>query len=42
MYERIEAELKGVQKFVYSSCAVSIVPPSSEVTELGDEPAQLQ
>jgi hypothetical protein len=41
MYERIEAELKGVQQALYSSHAVSTVPPSSEGTKLGDEPAQL-
>jgi hypothetical protein len=41
MYERIEVEMKGVQQALYSSRAVSTVPPSSEGTELGDEPAQL-
>jgi hypothetical protein len=34
MYERIEAELKGVQQALYSSRAVSTAPPSSEGTEL--------
>jgi hypothetical protein len=42
MYERIEEELKGVQQALYSSCAVSIAPLSSEGTELGDDPAQLR
>jgi hypothetical protein len=42
MYERIEADLKGVQKSLHSICAMSIAPPSPEGTELGDEPAQLR
>jgi hypothetical protein len=42
MYERIEAELKGVQQALYSSHTVSTVPLSSKGTELGDEPAQLR
>jgi hypothetical protein len=42
MYDRIEAELKGVQQALYSSHAVSTAPPSSEGIELGDEPAQLR
>jgi hypothetical protein len=42
MYDRVEAELKGVQQALYSSCAVSIVPLPSEGIELGDEPAQLR
>jgi hypothetical protein len=41
MYERIEAELRGVQQALHSSHAVSTAPPPSEETELGDEPAQL-
>jgi hypothetical protein len=41
MYERIEAELKGVHQALYSSCVVSTTPPSSEGIDLGDEPAQL-
>jgi hypothetical protein len=41
MYERLEAELRGVQQALHSSCTVSIAPPPSEETELGDEPAQL-
>jgi hypothetical protein len=41
MYDRIATELKGVQQSLYSSHAVSTVPPSSEGEELGDEPAQL-
>jgi len=39
MYDRIKAELKGVQQALYSSRAVSTAPPSSEGIELGDEPA---
>jgi hypothetical protein len=42
MYERIEAELRGVQQALHSSRAVSTAPPPSEETELGDEPAQLR
>jgi hypothetical protein len=42
MYDRIEAELKGVQQALYSSRTVSTAPPSSEGIELGDEPAQLR
>jgi hypothetical protein len=42
MYDRIEAELKGVQQALYSSHAVSIVSSSLEVVELGDEPTQLR
>jgi hypothetical protein len=42
MYDRIEAELKGVQKALYLSRAVSPAPPSLEVVELRDEPTQLQ
>jgi hypothetical protein len=41
MYDLIEAELKGLQQALYSSRVVSNVSPSSEGTELGDEPAQL-
>ena len=41
MYDIIEAELRGVQQALYSSCAVSIAPPPWEEPELGDEPAQL-
>jgi hypothetical protein len=41
MYDRIEAELKGVQQALYSIHVVSTAPPSSEGTKLGDEPAQL-
>jgi hypothetical protein len=40
MYDRIEARLKGVQQALYSSHAVSIVPPSYEGIEVGDEPNQ--
>jgi hypothetical protein len=42
MYDRIEVELKGVQQALYSSCAVSTTPSSSEAVELGDEPTQLR
>jgi hypothetical protein len=42
MYDRIEAELRGVQQALYSSRAVSTAPPPSEEPELGDEPAQLR
>jgi hypothetical protein len=42
MYDRIEADLKGVQQAPYSSHTVSIVASSSEVLELGDEATQLQ
>jgi hypothetical protein len=41
MYDRIKAEMKGVQQALYSSCAVSIVPSSLEGEKLGDEPTQL-
>jgi hypothetical protein len=41
MYDRIEAELRGVQQALYSSRTVSTAPPPSEEPELGDEPAQL-
>jgi len=42
MYDRIEAKLKGVQHALYSSCAVSTMPPPLEGAELGDEPSQLR
>jgi hypothetical protein len=42
MYERIEVKVNWVQQALYSSHEVSTVPPSSEGTELGDEPAQLR
>jgi hypothetical protein len=41
MYERIEVELRGVQQTLHSSHAVSTMPPPSDETYLGDEPAQL-
>jgi hypothetical protein len=41
MYEKIQAELRGVQQALHSSHAVSTVPPPSEETELGDDPTQL-
>jgi flagellar biosynthesis GTPase FlhF len=42
MFDRIEAELKGVQQALYSSRAVSTAPLSSGDIEVGDEPAQLR
>jgi hypothetical protein len=42
MYERIEEELRGVQKSLHSSCAVSTAPPPSKEIALGDECAQLR
>jgi ketol-acid reductoisomerase len=42
MYDRIEAEMKGVQQSLYSSRIVSTVPSSSEGAEFGDEPTQLR
>jgi hypothetical protein len=41
MYEKNEAELRGVQQALHSSRAVSTTLPPSEETELGDEPTQL-
>jgi hypothetical protein len=41
MYEKIEAELRGVQQALHSSRTVSTAPPPLEETELGDEPTQL-
>jgi hypothetical protein len=41
MFDRIEAELKGVQQALYSSLAVSTAPLSAGDIEVGDEPAQL-
>jgi hypothetical protein len=37
MYEKIEAELKGIQQSLYSSRMVSTAPSSSKGTELGDD-----
>jgi hypothetical protein len=42
MYDRIEAELKGVQQALYSSHTVSTASLSSGGIEVGDEPAQLR
>jgi hypothetical protein len=42
LYERIDKELKDIQQDIHSSHAVSIVPLSSEIAELGDDPTQLQ
>jgi len=41
MYDRIEAELKGVQQALYSSCTVSTVSLLSRDIEVGYEPTQL-
>jgi hypothetical protein len=41
MYDRIEVELKGVQRALQSIHVVSTEPPPSEELELGDEPTQL-
>ena len=38
MYERIEAELKGVQQALYSSHAMSTAPSTSKGIELGYDP----
>jgi hypothetical protein len=42
MYDRIKAELKGVQQALYSSHIVSTTLSSSEAAKLGDDPTQLQ
>jgi hypothetical protein len=42
LYDRIEKELRDIQQAIYSSRAVSTVPSSSEIVELGDEPTQLR
>jgi hypothetical protein len=42
MYERIEAELRGVWQALHSSHTVSIAPSPSEEPKLGDEPTQLR
>jgi hypothetical protein len=41
MFDRIKADLKEVQKALYSNHVVSTVPPPSEGIELGDDPTQL-
>jgi hypothetical protein len=41
MFDRIEAELKGVQHALYSNCAISTAPLLVGDVEVGDEPAQL-
>jgi hypothetical protein len=41
MYERIEAEFKGVQQSLHSNCAMFTAPSSLEGTKLVDKPAQL-
>ena len=42
IFDRIEAELKGVLQSLYLSRAVSTTSPSSEGIEVGYEPAQLR
>jgi hypothetical protein len=42
MYDRIEVELRGVQRALQSSHAVSTAPLPSGELELGDESAQLR
>jgi hypothetical protein len=41
MYDRIEAELRGVHQALYSSRIVSTAPSPLEESKLGDEPTQL-
>jgi hypothetical protein len=41
MFERIEADLIGVQQALYSSHTLSTTSLSSEDIEVGDEPAHL-
>jgi hypothetical protein len=42
MYDRIVAELKGVQQDLYSSCTVSTASLSLGGIEVGDELAQIR
>jgi hypothetical protein len=42
MYEKIEAELRGVQQALHSSHTVSTASPPSKEIELRDEPTQLR
>jgi len=42
MLDRIEAELKGVQQALYSSCVVPTMSLSAGDIEVGYEPAQLR
>jgi hypothetical protein len=42
LYERIEKQLKEIQKAIYSSRAVPTAPSSLKIAELGDEPTQLR
>jgi hypothetical protein len=42
MYDRIEVQLKGVQRALYLNRAVSTVLSPSEGTDSGDEPTQLR
>jgi hypothetical protein len=41
MYDRIKAELRGVQQALYSSHEISTTPPPLGEPELGYEPTQL-
>jgi hypothetical protein len=41
MYDRIEAELKGVQQALYLNRTMSTMPLSAGDAKVGDEPAQL-
>jgi hypothetical protein len=42
MYERVEKELKEMQQAIHLVRAVPTAPSSSQVAELGDEPAQIR
>jgi hypothetical protein len=42
MFKRIKADLKGVQRDLYSSRVVSTASLSSRGIQVGDEPAQLR
>jgi hypothetical protein len=41
MYDKIEAEMKGVQQALYSRRTMFTASSSSEGVELGDDPTQL-
>jgi hypothetical protein len=41
MYERIEAEIQGVQRAFQSNHAVSTTPMLEAITQAGDESVQL-
>jgi hypothetical protein len=38
MFDKIEADLQGVQQDLYSSCAVSTTPLSARDIEVEDDP----